>query len=50
MSGESQELTKEEREKRTKEEEFLKDMKEGFARRVGYQKRLEEKFEKETNN
>jgi len=49
MSDGSQELTKEEQEKH-KEEEFLEKMKEGFARRVGYQKRLEEKFEKETNN
>lgn len=29
------------------EEEFLEHMKEEFARRIGYQKRLEEKFGKE---
>ena len=49
MSDGSQKLTKEEQEKR-KEEEYFEEMKEEFARRVGYQKRLEEKFEKEMSN
>ncbi len=34
-------------EKKKEEEEFLECMKEEFARRVGYQKRLEEKFGRE---
>jgi len=47
---ESHELDKEKIEKLKKEEEFLEYMKEEFARRIGYQKRLDEKFGKERNN
>ena len=47
---ESQDLDKKELEKLKKEEEFLEHMKEEFARRIGYQKRLDEKFRKERNN
>ena len=34
-------------EEKKKEQKFLEHMKEEFARRIGYQKKLEEKFEKE---
>ena len=49
MSVESQEPDKEKLEKRKKEEEFLEHIKEEFARRVAYQKRLDEKFGKGKN-